>query len=143
MGTHELAQKINPQKYVKLIVTVAGALLSALMALGITNGHVTTYEWINLAIVAVGAFQVWYITETSDNPNGKAVISFVTAGLITAQSLVATHAHLGVAAWAQILVAALTATGLLAIPSRSAVVVRALPASYANNTTVIDVGTSK
>lgn len=121
-----MAPKLNPQRYVKLIVSVAGALFSALVALGITNGHISTYQWINLAIVGVGAIQVWYVTETSNNPNGKAFISFVTALLVAAQSYLSTGGHLGTAGYAQILVAALTSTGLLAIPS-TASVMKALP----------------
>lgn len=141
MGTHELITKFNPQKYVKLIVAVAGAIGSALMALGVTGGHLTAVEGVNIALAAIGAFQVWYITETSDNPNGKAVISAVIAVLVAAQSIIATSGGLHAADWAQILVAALTATGLLGIPS-TATARKALPASYSNNTYVVNAGTT-
>lgn len=140
MGTHTVAGKFNPQKYVNLIISVAGALTSAIFALGTTNGHLTTIEVVNLAIAGVAAFQVWYVTETADNPKGKAVIAFISAALIAGQSVVATHVHLQIGEWLQILVAGLTATGLLGT-NTTATLRRALPASYANNTYVVNAGT--
>lgn len=140
MGTHTVAGKFNPQKYVNLIISVAGALTSAIFALGTTNGHLTAVEIVNLAIAGVAAFQVWYVTETADNPKGKAVIAFISAALIAGQSVIATHVHLQIGEWLQILVAGLTATGLLGT-NTTAVLRRALSSSYANNTYVVNAGT--
>jgi hypothetical protein len=109
----------NSQKYVKLIAAVAGAVASSLVALGFTGGHLTTTEIVNLAIAGVGAFQVWYVSETSDNPNGKAIISGVAAALIALQSFVSGGGVLNAAEWLQIGVAALTAMGILGAPGVS------------------------
>jgi hypothetical protein len=140
MGSHTTGTRFNPQKYVNLIIAVAGALGSAVFALGTTSGHLSTAGIVNLAIAGVGAFNVWYVTETADNPKGKAVIAFITAGLIAAQSALATGGHLRIGEWLQILMAAITATGLLGT-NTTAALRKALPASYANNTYVVDAGT--
>lgn len=140
MGTHELITKFDSQKYIKLIVSIAGTMLSALMALGVSGGHLSPVDLVNIAIAGVAAFQVWYVTETSDNPNGKAVISGVAAALVALSSILGTGGGIHAAEIAQILVAALTATGLLATKS-TALTRKALPASYANNTYVVNAGT--
>lgn len=140
MGTHELITKFNPQKYIKLIAMLAGAVASGLVAVSTTGGHLGTAEYINLAIAAVGAFHVWYGSETVESPNAKSVFAFVTTGLMVASSLLITGGALHIADIAQILVAALAATGVLATPT-TALARRALPASYSNNTVVVNAGT--
>lgn len=115
MGTHTFTQ--GPGRFVKLAAAVFGAVASAVVAMGLTGGRITTAEWLNIVIAGIGAIHVWYVTETSDNPNGKAVLAALTAGLITLQSFVTTSMHVNLTMWMQVGLAALTATGIWAAPS--------------------------
>lgn len=114
-----MSQIFNPQKYVKLIVSLLSVGASTLIALGVTGGHVTLAQALNIAIALVGAFHVWYVTETTDNPSGKAVIAGVTAALMTAASFITGGGHVDLAEWMQIITAGLAATGILAIPTKA------------------------
>lgn len=107
----------GPAKFGKLIVSLVGAVASTAAALGITGGHLTNVELVNLAIAAVAAFQVWYITETRDNPSGKAVIAGLAAALAAVQTILVTSGHIpNTAAWIQIGIAALSAAGVMVTP---------------------------
>lgn len=98
-------------------MSLVGAVASTAAALGITNGHLSYVELVNLAIAAVAAFQVWYITETRDNPSGKAVIAGIAAGLVAVQTVLGTTGHIPTTAeWMQIAIAALAAAGVLVTP---------------------------
>lgn len=123
VGRHSLTIS---NKYQKLFVAVFGAIVSGLLA--VSGGHIGVTEIINLVLAGVGAFQVWYVTETNDNPHGKAVIAGVIAALMGAQTLIAagTGAHL--TDWLQVGFAALTAAGIRLYPTTAAPVYRpALP----------------
>lgn len=135
MGTHSLIHKFDVTKYRKLIASLFGAALSAMV--GLSGNHFGAVEAINIAIALIAVFQVWYVTETNDNPHGKSVISGVAAALAAAQTLVATHGHLAAADWSQIGVAALTAAGILSLGT-TAKLRLALPASYSPITTYIN-----
>jgi hypothetical protein len=135
-GKHAL---VNANKYQKLIVAVFGAIVSGLLAW--SGGHIGVTEIINLVLAGVGAFQVWYVTETKNNPHGKAVIAAVIAGLMGAQTLIAagTGAHL--TDWLQVGFAALTAAGIRIYPTTAFVLRPALPQSYSPVTKVVNAGT--
>jgi hypothetical protein len=122
MGTHEL---VNTNKYQKLIVAVFGAIVSGLLA--VSGGHIGVTEILNLVLAGAGAFQVWYVTETKDNPHGKALIAALIAALMGAQTLIAagTGAHL--TDWLQVGFAALTAAGIRIYPTTATVSRLALP----------------
>lgn len=113
-GTSQLT---GTQKYGKLIISIVGAVASAVVSLGITNGHLTSVNIVALAIAAVAALQVWYVTETRDNPSGKAVISGIAAALVAAQTVLTNTTHVpNLSEWMQILIAGLTAAGVLVTP---------------------------
>jgi hypothetical protein len=126
-------------KYQKLIVAIFGAIVSGLLA--VSGGHIGTTEIINLVLAGVGAFQVWYVTETKNNPHGKALIAFVIAALMGAQTLIAagTGAHL--TDWLQVGFAALTAAGIRIYPTTAFIYRPALPQSYTSVTKVVNAGT--
>jgi hypothetical protein len=138
MGAHTLIKKFDASKYSKLVVALFGAIVSGTTVL--SGAHIGATEYINLAIAAVAAFQVWYTTETPGNPNGKAVISGVAAALVAVQTVISTHGSMHGTDWAQIVIAGLTAAGVFTFPSTS-LLRRALPASFANNTYVVNAGT--
>lgn len=107
----------GPAKYGKLIVSLVGAAVSAGTALGINSGHLSWTAAINIMIAVVAAFQVWYVTETRDNPSGKAVIAAVAAALIAVQSVFSAGVHApSLTEWVQVAVAALSAAGILVTP---------------------------
>lgn len=115
MATHRLTQ--GPGRFLKLAAALFGTIASSVAALGITGGHIDATQWVNIGIAAIAAFQVWYVTETSDNPHGKAVIAGVAAALVAVQSFISGGGHIDLTEWMQVGMAALTATGIWAAPS--------------------------
>lgn len=126
----------------KLAAALFGAIASAVVAMGISGGTITTAEWVNIGIAVVGAFQVWYVTETSDNPNGKAVIAAVAAGLVALHSFLTGGGHVSLVEWMQVGMAALTATGIWAAPSLAQKPVGNVTFSNVNPPTVTTLVTS-
>lgn len=111
------SQLTGAKKYTKLIVSIVGAVASAVVSLGITGGHLTSVNIVALAIAGVAALQVWYVTETRDNPSGKAVIAGIAAALVAAQTVLTNTTHVpNLSEWMQILIAGLTAAGVLVAP---------------------------
>lgn len=107
----------GPAKFGKLIIAVVGAVASTVVALGLTSGHLTSVNIVSLAIAAVAAFQVWYVTETRDNPSGKAIIAGLAAALVALQTVLTNTTHIpNLSEWMQILIAGLTAAGVLFAP---------------------------
>lgn len=57
-------------KYLKTVVAVAtAALVSAQSA--VSDGVVTTSEWINITLVAIGAFGVWFVENAPSTDAGR------------------------------------------------------------------------
>lgn len=107
----------GPAKYGKLIIAIIGAVASTIVSLGLTSGHLTSVNIVSLAIAAVAALQVWYVTETRANPSGKAIIAGLAAALVAAQTVLTNTTHIpNLSEWMQILIAGLTAAGVLVTP---------------------------
>jgi hypothetical protein len=100
------------RKYAKGIVAALAAALVAVGAALTGNNHIDTTEWVNVAIAAVGAFQVWYAANVNGAPYVKAVIAAATAGLIALQSYIV--GGVTISDWVQIGLAVLGALGVLA-----------------------------
>lgn len=105
-------------KYGKLVVALVGVAASAGVSLGM---GITLTQAVNVAIALVAALQVWYVTETRDNPSGKAVIAGFAGALVALQSVISGDGNVDLTEWIQIGVAGLTAAGVLVTPGHLSV----------------------
>lgn len=101
------------RKYSKGIVAALAAALVAVGAALTGNNHIDATEWVNVAIAAVGAFQVWWAANVNGAPYVKAGIAAATAGLIALQSYII--GGVTVSDWVQIALAVLGALGVVAV----------------------------
>lgn len=106
---------MNWRHYVKAIIMALGATISALSAAIAGDNLINTSEWLNAAILGLGAFPVWYVFNSRTAPYAKAVV----AGMVAAITL-AVSAHVGGITgveWIQLAVAFLTGAGVLTLPN--------------------------
>ena len=78
--------KYGWRAYTKFIVQVVITVLVALAA--VWTGGVTPNEWINVAIVGVGALSVFTAPNVPGAENTKAILSALTAGLVVLTSAI-------------------------------------------------------
>lgn len=100
-------------------MAVGGAAGSAVAAWKMDGGKPSLVDFLNLTIAVVGAFQVWYATETRTNPNAKAAFAGVTASLVLLASDITGAGHLTNTQWVQVAVAGMTAAGVFVTPNKS------------------------
>lgn len=100
------------KKYTKGIIAALTAALVALGAAYTGNDHIDITEWVNVAIAAVGAFQVWWVANVNGAPYVKAGIAATTAGLIALQSYIV--GGITTSDWVQIALAVVGALGVVA-----------------------------
>lgn len=102
--------------YLKTIVHVLAAVLTAVLPLIFVDHALTNSEWVNVAIVAVGAVGVYFGPNLPGAAYTKGILAALTAALTVLQSAITggvNHAEL-----IQIVVAALGALGVLGVPNR-------------------------
>lgn len=107
-----MLSKLRP--YMKSILAVVGTIFSAVVGV-LTDGHITDSEWIQVAILGVGAAAVF----AAPNVPGARHTKSVLAGLAAALSLLTGLITDGLSAQEILLVAiaALTAAGVLGVPN--------------------------
>lgn len=107
------------QKYAKLImqvvVTVAAALVAAL-----ADNVIGSVEWVNVAIIGVGAASVFYAPNIPGAPVTKFVLSALSAVLTVLASAIV--GGLQTVEVIQMAIAAAGAVGVYAVPNRGQVV---------------------
>jgi len=101
------------KKYAKGIVAALAAALVALSAAYTGNDRIDLTEWVNVAIAAVGAFQVWWVANVNGAPYVKAGIAATTAGLVALQSYII--GGVTFSDWIQIGIAVVGALGVIAV----------------------------
>jgi hypothetical protein len=100
------------KKYTKGIIAALTAALVALGAAYTGNDHIDATEWVNVAIAAIGAFQVWWAANVAGAPYVKAGIAAASAGLIALQSYIV--GGVTISDWVQIGIAVVGALGVVA-----------------------------
>lgn len=105
--------------YAKFLAQVVGALVAALMPAWFAgDGHLDNSEWVNAAILGLGAVMV---LNGGELPAGvwsraKFYISGALAGLVVVQSALTDGLGITSAEWWQVAIAVLTALGVLFAP---------------------------
>jgi hypothetical protein len=102
-------------QYAKFLAAVAATVISGLVA-AMSDAVVSPTEWINVAIAGVGACAVFAAPNVPYSRYTKAVLAVLTAVLTFLVSAITD----GVvpAEWLQIIVIALGAVGVYAVPNR-------------------------
>lgn len=101
-------------RYAKLIAQVVATVLAALLPY-LTAGGLTAVDWINVAVVGVGALAVFTGPNVPGAAVTKMVLSVLTAVLVLLVNLISGGVTL--AEWLQLAMAALGALGVYAIPN--------------------------
>lgn len=104
-------------EYAKFVAAIAAAALSAFVAAA-TDGTVSSPEWVNVAIAAVGAAGVLAAPNVPGARYTKAVLAVLTAGLTVLVSAII--GGITLTEWLQIGAAAAGAVGVFRIPNEPA-----------------------
>ncbi|HST77283.1 MAG TPA: hypothetical protein VLN58_02220 [Verrucomicrobiae bacterium] len=102
--------------YAKAFVHLVGAILVAVLPLLTTNSPMGATEWMNVALVGIGAAVVWNTTNYPGWPYGKVIGSALTTALTAVNSLVEQHG-LTQAAIMQIILAGVVTIAVGFIPN--------------------------
>ena len=102
------------KRYTKAIVQVVVTVLVALAA--VWTGGVTVAEWVNIAIVGVGACSVFAAPNVPGARYTKSILSALAAGLVVLASAITGGIQFPEVV--QIVVAALGAVGVYALPNK-------------------------
>jgi hypothetical protein len=103
--------------YAKSIGMVLMTVVSAIVA-ALTDNHITTAEWINVALLGFAAAQVFTAPNIPGAKYTKTILAVLTAGLTALVSFLTNG--VSTAEWLQVLVAAAAAVGVYALPKSSA-----------------------
>lgn len=101
--------------YAKTLAAVLATVLSAVVAALTGDGAIDVGEWVNVAILAVGAASVFAAPNVPGAAVTKAVLAVLTAVLTLAVNLIV--GGLDLSEWLQLGVAALGALGVYAVPN--------------------------
>lgn len=101
--------------YAKALAALLATILSGVVA-AMTDGHVTTSEWINVAIAGVGVAAVWAGPNVPGARYTKAILAVLTAALTFLASAISDGVT--TAEWLQVALAALAALGVWATPNK-------------------------
>lgn len=102
--------------YAKAVLAVAVTVVSAIVA-AMTDGAVTSVEWVNVAIAGVGAAAVFAAPNVPGARYTKAILAVLTAVLTFLTSAITGGIVLD--EWLQIIVIAAGALGVYAVPNGS------------------------
>jgi hypothetical protein len=100
------------KQYSKLFAQVAGTILAALLPL-VTLGHITPTQWVNVAIIAVGACAVFAGPNVPGARYTKVVLSALAAALTVLTSAIIGGISTG--EWIQIVLAILSTLGVYSV----------------------------
>lgn len=119
MGRHEHNHPIDEPEvtamnYAKAIAAVVATILSGLVA-ALMDGTIDPTEWINVAILGVGALAVFAAPNVPGARYTKSVLAVLAAVLTLLVSLI--PGGISLSDWLQIGVAALGALGVWAVPN--------------------------
>ena len=104
------------QKYSKAVAAVVVTVLSALVASLTGDNVISSVEWVNVAILGVGACAVFAAPNVPGAAYTKSVLAALTAGLVVLASAIV--GGVSTVELLQIVVAALGAVGVFAVPNR-------------------------
>lgn len=115
MATKNYLASLKP--YGKSVLAILGTVIAGLIT-ALTDNNVSDAEWVNIAILGVGAVAVFFGPNTQYAKYTKTVLSGLTAGLITLQSAITN----GVTQTEtlQIVLAVLTAIGVYTVGNKGA-----------------------
>ncbi|MGA8113180.1 MAG: hypothetical protein WCA46_05930 [Actinocatenispora sp.] len=104
-------------KYLKFLVAVAAAVATVLVS-ALSDGHVSTVEWIQVAISVTTAVGVWATANVPTLTWAKAAV----AAVLTVLNLLVTYISGGVTGpeWLNIGLAVLGTLGVYAVPNKGA-----------------------
>jgi|SRR5213079_164993 len=100
-------------RYAKAGVAVLAAIISALVPY-VASGHVTTLEWLTVAIAGASAASVFAAPNVPHSPITKFTLSVIMAVLQLAVALIAAGTP-PTAVWLQLVVAAAGAAGVYSV----------------------------
>jgi hypothetical protein len=104
------------QKYAKFIVIVVATILSALSAALVGDNAVIPEEWVNVAILGVGAAGVFAAPNVPGAKYTKSVLAVLAAGLTVLATVIL--GGITTAEIIQIVVAGLGALGVYSVPNK-------------------------
>lgn len=102
------------QIYLKSIGVVVATVVSAIVAAQTGDGVVSAQEWVNVAILGVGAAGVFAAPNVPGAKYTKTVLAVLTGALTALASYIT--GGVNTTEWLQILVAAFAAVGVYAAP---------------------------
>lgn len=106
------------KKYAKFIAIVVATVLSAVSAALFGDNVISPQEWVNVAILAVGALAVFAGPNVPGAAYTKSILAALTAGLTVLASVLV--GGVGIAEIIQIVLAAAAAVGVYAVPNEPA-----------------------
>lgn len=101
--------------YAKLFAAVVATLMSAVIAALTGDATISDIEWINVAILGVGALAVFASPNVPGASITKAVLAVLSAVLVLSVNLIADG--ITISEWLQLGMAALGALGVYAVPN--------------------------
>ena len=101
--------------YTKALAAALATVISGVVGY-LTDGQVTTVEWINVALLGAGSLAVFTAPNVPGAVYTKSILAVITAVLTLLVSLITDG--ITVAEWLQLAVAALGALGVYAVPNR-------------------------
>jgi len=105
------------QKYSKAIMAVVATVLAAVVAALGGDGVISAVEWVNIAILAVGACSVFAAPNVPGAAYTKSVLAALAAGLVVLTSVIT--GGVTTVEWLQIALAVLGALGVYAVPNKT------------------------
>jgi 2-keto-3-deoxy-6-phosphogluconate aldolase len=112
-------------QYSKAIAAVVASVLSALLSALTGDETISPTEWVNVAILGVGAVSVFAAPNVPGARYTKAALAVLTAILTLLVAVIADGA-VSTSEWLQLGVAALGALGVYAVPNSGTAVPRAV-----------------
>lgn len=101
--------------YAKTVAQIVATGIAAMLVALTGDGQFSDVELINVAIAVVGAVGILYVPNAPNGPVAKAVVAVLMAVLTLAVNLIADGVT--ISEWLQLVMAALGAIGVYAIPN--------------------------
>jgi hypothetical protein len=103
-------------KYSKLVAMVIATILSAVTAALVGDNFITPQEWVNVAILAVGAASVFAAPNVPGATYTKTILAVLAAVLTVLASVIV--GGVGTTELIQMVLAGLAAVGVFAVPNK-------------------------
>jgi hypothetical protein len=101
--------------YAKAVAAVVTTVLAAIAAALFGDNVISAVEWVNVAILAVGACAVFAAPNVPGAIYTKSILAALTAGLVLLASVIV--GGVTVVEWIQVILAVLGALGVYAVPN--------------------------